>query len=530
MLKYAIYVRKSDDDKSVTEKSIREQLEEVQAVVDREHLNIAKTFEESKSAKKPNNRPLYREMISMIENGEIDAIVCYHINRLARNMEEGGKLVQLLIDGTIKEIRTPYGVHKSGDNIIAIVVESAQATQYSLDLVKAVTRGMDGKLKRGGWNHIAPQGYLNARDPMNPDVGIIVKDPQRYDLIRKAWDMALTGAYTVAQITYTLDKVWGYRRRQTRKTGGGPLSDTAVSEILSNIFYAGFVRSKGQTYKGLHFDIAMVTPDEFARVQEILGKSPTQSAKKHVYPYTGLMLCAYCGQQITAETKTVKSNGKRWVGYHCADSYNRCTQRGMTHKFVEDEIITKLESITIDEELCDIAIDNIVRGLGSQVKPVEALYAQQHQTLEDCEAELDNLAQMWIKGLEKDENRYKAQRAKIIDRRDKLTIEAAKAHAELERARANAIAAGNFIKFARTEFMIALPERKREIAHALGFTYTFYGREKKLEIEVHPILVEVVKFIKANEPALELQRRRFTTGSDKQKTGLLQPISSFGGP
>ncbi len=530
MLKYAIYTRKSDDDKSVTEKSIREQLEEVQTVVDREHLNVVKKFEESKSAKKPNNRPLYREMITMIENGEIDAIVCYHINRLARNMEEGGKLVQLLIDGTIKEIRTPYGVHKSGDNIIAIVVESAQATQYSLDLVKAVTRGMDGKLKRGGWNHIAPQGYLNARDPLNPDVGIIVKDPQRYDLIRKAWDMALTGAYTIAQITYTLDKVWGYRRRQTRKTGGGPLSDTAVSEILSNIFYAGFVRSKGQTYKGQHFDIAMVTPDEFARVQEILNRVPAQRVSKHNYPYTGLMVCAYCGQQITAESKTIKSNGKRWVGYHCADTYNRCTQRGMSESFVDTEIANKLESITIDEELCDIAIDNICRSLEVQIKPLETVYAQRHDSLDECEEKLTNLTKMWLRGLMRDENRYKAMEAEIMKEKNNLIVQAEKAQAELAKARANAIAAGNFIKFARTEFMIAEPERKREIAHSLSFKYLFYGHEKKLEIEVHPILTEVVKFIKENEPALELQRKRFATGSDKQKTSLLQPVSSFGGP
>lgn len=530
MLKYAIYVRKSDDDKSVTEKSIREQLEEVQTVVDREKLSVVKTFEESKSAKKPNNRPLYSEMIGMIEKGEIDAIVCYNVNRLVRNMEEGGKLVQLLIDGVIKEIRTPYGVHKSGENIISLVVEAAQATQFSLDLTKAVIRGMDGKLKRGGWNHIAPQGYLNARDRLNPDVGIIIIDPERYDPIRKAWDMALTGAYTIAQITYTLDKVWGYRRRQTRKTGGGPLSDTAVSEILSNIFYAGFVRSKGQAYKGQHFDIAMVTPDEFARVQVNLGKMPAQSVRKLSYPYTGLMLCAYCGQQITAETKTIKSNGKVWVGYHCSDSYNQCTQRGMDHDSVEERVVAKLDSITIDEELCDIAVDNIVRSLEIQVKPIEAVYAQQSASVVACEEKLDDLANMWLRGLITDETRYKTLKAEIEAEKSSLSSAAEKAQAALARARTNAIAAGNFIKFARTKFMIAEPERKREIAHALGFSYTFYGREKELDIVVHPILVEVVKFINENKPALELKRTRFATGSDKQKTDILQPVSSFGGP
>lgn len=504
MLKYGIYTRKSDDDKSVTEKSITDQLAELEIIQQRNDLLVVKSWKESKSAKIPDKRPLYAEMISMIEAGEIDAILCWHINRLVRNMKEGGALVQLLIDGVIKEIRTPYGTYRSGDNILPLVIEAASATQFSLDHTKNVNRGMKSKTQRGGWNHRAPQGYLNVRHPYNPDIGQIAKDPERFDLIRKAWDMMLTGAYTRRQVQHSLNDVWGYRTRITMKQGGTPLSYAAVCKIFTNPFYAGFIQEEGQVLKGEHTDIAMVTLEEFQRVQEIIGRQLGQAPKNYEYPYTGLMICAYCGQQVTGETKLIKSNGQLWVNYHCSDSGNHCTAKGMSEDKVEAKIVEALESVTIDPELCEIAIENIVSELDRQAEPLQTVYSQQAKTLVDCENKLNELAQMWLRGLIRDESRYKALESEILETKNNLTIEVEKSQAELAKARANALAAGNYIKFARDRFMAATPSRKREIAHALGCKYLFYGIEKKIVIEVHPLLVEVVKFAKQVEASLEL--------------------------
>src|SRR5258706_14077790 len=108
MLHHAIYSRKSDDDTKVTEKSIKEQNEVLQKDIDRDRLLVLHRWEESKSAKIPGVRPLYSLMIRLIEKGEINAILCWHITRLVRNMEEGGKMAQLLIAGRIRQTRTPH--------------------------------------------------------------------------------------------------------------------------------------------------------------------------------------------------------------------------------------------------------------------------------------------------------------------------------------------------------------------------------------------------------------------------------------
>jgi len=526
MLRYGVYARKSDTDEAVTEKSIGDQLAEILPIIDREQLSVVgKPLQESQSAKIPNKRPKYAELIAMVESGKIDAVVCYHINRLVRNMEEGGKLVQLLIEGKIQEIRTPTSIHRTGDNILPLVIEAASATQFSLDLSKRVTIGMRSKYKKGGCNYKVPQGYINARDPLNLEVGIIIKDSERYDLIQKAWDMMLTGAYTPKQIADTLNDVWGFRTRKTMVRGGDPIMPKTVSGMFSNIFYAGFMKERGQIVKGEHYEMAMVTAEQFNRVQEIMQKNPVQSPHTHEYPYTGLMLCAYCGQQVTAETRTL-ANGNRWQSYHCSDTYVRCTKQGMQHKVVEQKIISALESITLDPELCEIALDNILRDLNSQTSKVQTLYGQQNRALEESEAQLSNLAEMWIKGLMRDEKLYKTKEEEITSKKNDLVVEVEKCRRELETMRANAMSSSNYVVFARDNFMVGGMERKREIAHALGVKYLFYGKEKEIDVEVHPLLLELVNFAYQLEKPLAVDE----IGSDKQKEPNKVGSVPYGGP
>ena len=65
---------------------------------------------------------------------------------------------------------------------------------------------------------------------------------------------------------------------------------------------------------------------------------------------------------------------------------------------------------------------------------------------------------------------------------------------ELEPMRANAMAAFNYIVFARDTFMVSSDKRKRETANALGTSYVFYGKEKEIRLHVHPLLTELVKY------------------------------------
>ncbi len=73
-------------------------------------------------------------------------------------------------------------------------------------------RGNKAKRERGWLQHANLNGYLNAPNPnqleLDPTESITVKDPERFDLLRKAWGLLLTGEYGVPVIPNILNNEW----------------------------------------------------------------------------------------------------------------------------------------------------------------------------------------------------------------------------------------------------------------------------------------------------------------------------------
>ncbi len=66
-MKYILYCRKSSEDKGKQVLSLESQTTEMKKLASDLGLEIVKTYTESKSAKKPENRPLFSEMIKYLK-------------------------------------------------------------------------------------------------------------------------------------------------------------------------------------------------------------------------------------------------------------------------------------------------------------------------------------------------------------------------------------------------------------------------------------------------------------------------------
>lgn len=521
MLRYGIYTRKSDDDRSVTEKSISEQMAECARLAERDGLSVGATWEESQSARYPHRRPKYKELIALIERGRINSIVCWHINRLVRNMEEGGKLAQLLIDGTIREIRTPSAVFRTGDNIMPLVIEAASATQFSIDHAKTVKRGMVGSFRAGGCINSAPQGYRNGRDPLNLKKGVVLRDPERFATVRRGWDLMLTGTCTIRQVVDTMNDEWGFRTRPTRKRAGGPLSYSAAYQLFRNPFYAGSVRCNGEMVKGRHEP--MVTPDEFDRVQQILRRGDRSAPRTRAYAFTGMMRCVHCGQQVTAEVKRLR-DGRLWENYHCADSRLKCTKLGMSRSKVFRRVALELDALEIAPELLALAVENIRRYLESGLVKNGTVIAAQEAALQQTEGRLERLAEMWLDGLITDRAKFAELEKRETAKKNEIAARIRRATTETDRINKNLERSAAFLTKAQSEFKVADDNRIKELSLALADGYLFDGRQKTIEIKVAPLLTEMVKF------ARKLGRiEPPNTGSGTQKEPTLVGSVPFGG-
>ena len=106
-LRYVLYARKSTTDEGSQVRSLGDQVKHCNILARAKGLNVVATFKESGSAKKPNNRPIFSQILEDIEKNKYDAILSFAPDRLSRNMLEGGLLINLLDDGKLKDLQFP---------------------------------------------------------------------------------------------------------------------------------------------------------------------------------------------------------------------------------------------------------------------------------------------------------------------------------------------------------------------------------------------------------------------------------------
>jgi len=84
MITFFLYARKSTDAEDKQVRSIEDQLAVLESLAKEEGLAIKEAFIEKQSAKQP-GRPIFNAMLARIEKGEADGIICWKLDRLARN-------------------------------------------------------------------------------------------------------------------------------------------------------------------------------------------------------------------------------------------------------------------------------------------------------------------------------------------------------------------------------------------------------------------------------------------------------------
>jgi site-specific DNA recombinase len=240
MLIYFMYCRKSSEDEERQVISNESQEDELTPLAKRDRLMLRDTIKEEASAKTSGTRPLFNEMVKRIKKGEANAILCWHLNRISRNAGDAAMLIDLMDEDKLLEIRTPGQVFKNtpADKFL-ITLFCSQAKLENDNKGVDVERGLRAKATMGHYPGVAPMGYLNDKTKLRGERDLY-NDPDRFVLVKRMWEMMLTGTYTPPQILKVANEQWGFRTRKTRKQGGNPLSVSGIYHMLHNPFYYGW--------------------------------------------------------------------------------------------------------------------------------------------------------------------------------------------------------------------------------------------------------------------------------------------------
>ncbi len=475
-MRYILYARKSSESEDRQVQSIDDQLRVLRELADRKGLEIVVELTEAHSAKAPGTRRVFAELLDRIMKEEADGILTWSINRLSRNPVDSGQISWLLQLGTLKSIQTIDREYQPEDNTLIMAVETGVANQYIIDLRKAVIRGMDGKAKRGWFPGKPPQGYrVNAETRE-----IEPYDPQ-FTLLRQAWDLLLTGTYTVPQIREKLS-AWGYSAHP-RKGDRRIFSESHLYRLFDNPFYYGTFLYKGEEFCGNHQP--MVSREEFKRAQSIIHGEMHVQAQKHEFAFTGLIRCGTCGCSITAERK-IKNylSTKRtavYEYYRCTKRRGSCSECCVTGKQIEDSIAASLDSYAIKPDWKDWLAETIHEYFMGESGKDRLKNLSQRSAQEECDKKLDGLIEMRL-ARELTQEEYQRKRTQLIEAKHQLDEEAKRHETE----RKALISALGFLSTSSERFKLDDPKLKRQVAITFGMKYVL--TQGTLKVSPHPIL------------------------------------------
>jgi DNA invertase Pin-like site-specific DNA recombinase len=398
-MKYFIYCRKSSESEDRQLLSIESQLSELQKkFAEYEGVEIVGIYQEAFSAKAP-GRGIFNEMLSRIERGDAAGMIAWAPDRLARNSIDGGRIIYLLDQGIIRDLKfATYTFENNSQGKFMLQIMFGQSKYYSDALSENVKRGNRTKIERGGWPNRAPIGYRNDKASQ-----AVVPDPEHFPYVRKLFELMLTATHSIDAIVKIANEQWGYRTPCHKHSGGKPLRRGRLYKIFTNPFYAGRMLWCGQLYSGKH--LPMISVIEFDMIQALLGRPRLEKRQIHTFPYRGLIRCGACGLQLTAENK-VNGYGRRYVYYHCTRIHRtpRCRQPSIEVTDLERQLRNVLQQILIPDRIHNWTIRQLIAAKAQGMDEHRLQVEQLRRSIADIRRHLANLTDLRVRGLIDDDD------------------------------------------------------------------------------------------------------------------------------
>ena len=521
--KAVLYARKSNEDSNKQVQSIGDQIQIMKKIAKEEGLQIVDILTESKSAKAPGKRPIFSQMMRDIEAGKYNVILTWDTSRLSRNPKDGGDIQWLVSTGAIAGIRTHEKWYYDNDDLL-FTIENSMNGRFIKELRDKVKRGMDSKTSKGDYASHAPIGYRNDR--INKT---IIKDDVMFDRVAELWRKALTGTYSVSELTRIAKDELMIRTPQTKKRGGKPLCHNAVRNLLTNPFYASKFKWKGQVYCGNH--PRMISDAQFEQMQAILNPTKHNSRPKNnpqEFILRGLLTCSECGYAIVTEKKEKKlSDGsvKEYHYCHCCgkNPEKRCKNRSIYIR--EDKLLKQIKNelckYTIDEDFYKLAIEVLAEEDEAKVNQQNEKIAAITKQIATKNEELNNLRRSVYKGLITDHAFFLAEQESLEAEITKLESDRSKVLTIANDWREKANNIFMFARYAKEDFDSDDWERKRTVIKQLGAELKLSGRT----IEFTPVkyLVPVAK----NQATLQAKKEAARTAPQQMKKDLREDLNSL---
>ena len=339
MLETGIYVRVSTEEQAQEGYSIRAQEQKLKDYSRIKEWGVYKVYiDDGISGKNIQDRPAIQEMISDIENGKVNNVLVFKIDRLTRNTADLIYLVNLFnaydcaFNSLSESIDTQTASGRMFIKIIGIFAEFERE-----NIIERTKIGFERKVREGYTLATRTPSYGYDRK-----IGEKIQTINEFEasIVREVFDMFVNKNMSCLEIADNLNE----RKIPTKENA--VWHTRTIKNMLTNCNYVGRVRYATKD-KNRHFEAEgahepIISNELYEEtqnlIQKISVKSYTKRPKEDSY-YSGILFCAKCGGKMTSHGNYRKDkNGNIDVGrdYRCSNYIKKtCSASNVSHKKVE---------------------------------------------------------------------------------------------------------------------------------------------------------------------------------------------------
>ena len=326
----ALYVRVSSREQADEGYSIGEQTERLQKYAEAMGWDVAKIYVDPGYSGGNMDRPGLSELIRDVENGHIDKVVVYKLDRLSRSQFDTLYLIEkVFLTNDTDFVSMTENFNTSSPLGRAMIGFLAVFAQLEKDKIHERTiMGKEARAKEGKWGG-------GSSEPIGYDYNIATEELEinEYEKMQilEAVDLFLKGTPLRAISTALNNKGYTYRGTSKRVS---QWDAKRVKYVLRNKIYIGYIRYGGEWYKGTHQPILSV--ETFEQIQNILDEREKSYNGKYIKKrpqssiLSGLIYCKHCGGRYA------KAHGKSWKGQEKPYYYQCYSRNKRVAKMVKD--------------------------------------------------------------------------------------------------------------------------------------------------------------------------------------------------
>ncbi|MFN4287440.1 MAG: recombinase family protein [Brevundimonas sp.] len=371
-LRCAIYTRKSSEEGLDMEfNSLDAQRESCEAYVASQRsegwATIRERYDDGGFSGGTLDRPALKRLLADIEDGLVDVVVVYKIDRLSRSLMDFSKLVEVFDrnEVTFMSVTQSFNTTTSmGRLTLNILLSFAQFEREVIG--ERIRDKVAASRKRGIWmGGYVPFGY-DVQDRK------LVVNAAEAAAVRRIFErfVELGSATTLAREL----RAQGFRNKQ------GTLVDKGyLYRLLNNRVYRGEAAHKGKAYPGEHE--AIIDAELWNRVHAILQESPRKRANNSRMQMPALLKGLIFSETGAAMTPTATRKGTKLYRYYVSmdvirnreDSESDVPSR-LPAGMIEDAVVTEVRRIVQTPEVVTKVLDALRQG-GLQVREAEVIAA-----------------------------------------------------------------------------------------------------------------------------------------------------------